>query len=185
MIRVSNGNKKIGNDTLIINMNSATDCPSKAKGLCLVHERCYAMKAERCYPQVLPYRREQEEYWDTHTSTEIARDLRDIINKKRHRIDYIRFSEAGDFKTQRDVTKLKDITRRIPNEVFYGYTARRDLNYRSLPSNMIVNGSGFNVSNSFTAVERILEEHTSCPGDCRECSLCKEARGIDISVLYH
>ena len=167
-------------------MNSATDCPSKKLGLCNIEDdKCYAMKAERCYPQVLPYRRAQEEYWDNHTSAEIARDLGDIINNKKHRIDYIRFSEAGDFKTQRDVTKLKGIARRINNLKFYGYTARRDLTYRSIPSNMIVNGSGFNVSNSFTAVERILEEHTSCPGNCRECNLCKRARGIDIKVLYH
>jgi len=185
MIKVSNGNKKIGNDTLIINMNSATDCPSRAKGLCKVADKCYAMKAERCYPQVLPYRREQESYWDDTSAEDIANDLRDIIKRKRNQIKYIRFSEAGDFKGQGDVDKMKDIASRINSLLFYGYTARNDLNYGDLPSNMIVNGSGFRVSNAFTAVPRILEEHTSCPGDCRECNLCKEARGIDIKVLYH
>ena len=185
MIKVSNGNKKIGNDTLIINICSATDCPSREKNLCKVSDRCYAMKAERCYPQVLPYRRDQEIYWETHASSEIARDLSNIIKRKRNPIHYIRFSEAGDFRRQDDVDKMKDIARRIPNIVFYGYTARNDLNYEDLPDNMIVNGSGFMVSNSFTAVPRILEEHTSCPGDCRGCNLCEQARGIDIEVLYH
>lgn len=185
MIRVSNGNKKIGNDTLIINMCSATDCPSRSKGLCQVSDRCYAMKAEKQYPAVLPYRREQEVYWGTNSSSEIARDLKGIIERKRHPIKYVRFSESGDFSAQRDVDKLKGVARNMPDVVFYGYTARRDLEYNDIPNNLIINGSGFIVSNSFTAVDRILEEHTSCPGDCRECNLCKDARGIEIKVLYH
>lgn len=185
MIKVSNGNKKIGSDTLIINMNSATDCPSRARGLCRVADKCYAMKAERCYPQVLPYRREQELYWDTHASSDISDGLKEVIRRKRNPISYIRFSEAGDFRSQWDVNKMKDIARRIPDVVFYGYTARNDLNYTDLPDNMIVNGSGFQVSNSFTAVPEILASDTRCPGNCRGCNLCKEARGIDIKVLYH
>ena len=57
------GNKKIGNDTLIFNMGSATDCPSKKLGLCRHCDKCYALKAERQYPQVRPFRDRQADYW--------------------------------------------------------------------------------------------------------------------------
>ena len=186
MIRVSNGNKKIGNDTLIININSATDCHSRALGLCNIDEgKCYALKAEKAWPQVLPYRREQELYWYTHASSEIAQALREVIERKRNPIRYIRFSEAGDFGNQWDVDKLKDISLRLPEVILYGYTARRDLSFVALPTNMVVNGSGFMVSNSFTAVREILDGEIQCPGNCRECNLCKEAKGLDIKVRYH
>lgn len=185
MIKVSNGNKKIGNDTLIINICSATDCPSREKGLCKVADRCYAMKAERCYPQVLPYRRYQETYWDLNNPKKIAEDLVKIIKNKKNKINYVRFSEAGDFRGQDDVWKMKELAKAIPNVIFYGYTARNDLVYDDIPDNMVVNGSGFMISNSFTAVPEILEGDTSCPGDCRKCDLCKHAQGHNIKVLYH
>ena len=185
-IRLSNGNKKIGKDTLIINMNSATDCPSHELGLCSIEgTKCYALKSERCYPEVLPYRRDQAMYWGTHSSSEIARDLQDVLSRKRKPIDYIRFSEAGDFERQWDVDKMKDIASRVPEVKFYGYTARKDLSFVGLPDNMVVNGSGFMVSNMFTAVKQVAEREVQCPGDCRECNLCKGARGLDIKVLYH
>ena len=166
-------------------MCSATDCPSRDKGLCQVSDRCYAMKAEKQYPAVLPYRREQKAYWDSTESQDIAKDLRDIIKRKHNDIKYIRFSESGDFESQDDVEKLKEVVSYMPGVIWYGYTARRDLEYNNIPNNLIVNGSGFVVSNSFTAVERILEEHTSCPGNCRDCDLCKQARAFEIKVLYH
>ena len=186
MIKVSNGNKKIGNDTLILNMNSATDCPSKELGLCTIEgNKCYALKSEKCYPQVLPYRREQAVYWTVTPAREIAEDLRNVLRRKRTPIRYIRFSEAGDFSRQRDVTKMKDIARRIPEVSFYGYTARRDLDFNEIPDNLAVNGSGFMVSNSFTAVHDVSESEIQCPGNCRECDLCKAANGLDIKVKYH
>ena len=186
MIKVSNGNKKIGKDTLIINMNSATDCPSRKLGLCNIDEgKCYALKAERIYPQVLPYRRKQESLWDHLMPSELAQGLNGIIKRKRNKIKYIRFSEAGDFKSQWDVDKMKNLARIIPEVSFYGYTARRDLDFSGLPDNLVVNGSGFMVSNMFTATREISDQEVHCPGDCRECGLCKEARGLDIKVLYH
>ena len=50
---------------------------------------------------------------------------------------------------------------------------------------MIKGGSGFMVSNSFTAVKDVSNDDIICPGNCRECNLCKEANGLDIKVRYH
>lgn len=186
MIKVSNGNKKIGKDTLIFNMSSATDCPSRNRGLCNIEGgKCYAMKAEKTWPQVLPYRREQGLYWSSHSSSEIAADIRAVMSRKNNPIKYVRFSEAGDFDVQLDVEKMKDVARKIPEVQFYGYTARRDLSFDNLPDNMVVNGSGFMVSNMFTALKDMATAEIQCPGDCRECDLCKGQNGLDIKVRYH
>ena len=44
------GNAKIPESTLIANLTSAENCPSRKLGLCRVEECCYARKCERIYP---------------------------------------------------------------------------------------------------------------------------------------
>lgn len=181
---VSNGNHKMGKDTLIFNMTSATDCPSRVRGLCQLSDssKCYAMKAERQYPSVLPYRRRQYDYWSTTTATFIASDLRAKLKRMGGKIKYIRFSEAGDFSTQADINKLNWIARSIPEVVFYGYTARSDLDYFDLAPNLVINGSGFMVSNEFTVNKG---SKYVCPGNCRNCDYCKVAENRTISQSIH
>jgi len=184
---ISNGNKKIGNDTLIINFTPATTCPSKQLGLCKVCSICYAMKAERMYKQVLPYRQRQEVYWDNTPVVTIAKDLQQEIALRHGRIKYIRFSEAGDFKDQTSLDKLKMLAELIKDlgVTVYGYTARKDLDFSNLPENLVINGSSFMVSNSFTAVKQPGPTDIVCPGNCRECSMCKSSKGLDIKVKVH
>ena len=71
---IKKGNKKIGTNTLIFNMCSATDCPSKKRGLCQLPDTkyCYAFGAEIRYKAVLAYRRRQEKAWDKLSATDIA-----------------------------------------------------------------------------------------------------------------
>lgn len=187
---VSQGNHKLGKDTLILNMTSATKCPSKALGLCKIPGKCYAMKAERMYPRVLPYRTKQAEYWDKNGPIKIAADLREEI--KRHtksRIKYIRIAEAGDFRTQADVTKLYIIADLLADTgvIIYGYTARKDLEFPYGPPNLVLNGSGFMLDNMFTAVDpkTMSNYQVKCAGNCRICSLCKAAGKQDIKVAMH
>jgi hypothetical protein len=179
---LSNGNRKIGNDTLIFNMTPATNCPSKKLGLCKLPEKCYAMKAERCYPQVLPYRKRQEWAWKDLTIKEFYSYVSDFIKPG---IKYFRFSESGDFRTQEDVDKMSELAELLKKDKVrvYGYTARSDLNYRNISNNIIVNGSGFMVSNSFTAT--LKPKGIVCGGNCRVCKKCKSARGLKIQVKIH
>jgi len=66
-MKFKRGNKKLGKDTLIFNMTSATNCPSKRLGLCQLKGRCeskcYALRAEKRFPAVLEYREEQAGDW--------------------------------------------------------------------------------------------------------------------------
>lgn len=187
---VSQGNHKLGKDTLILNITSATDCPSRALGLCKLPSKCYAMKAERMYKAVLPYRRRQAEYWDKNGPIKIASDLREELGRHtKVQIKYIRISEAGDFRSQEDVTKLYIIADLLANTgvIIYGYTARKDLQFPARPSNLVLNGSGFMLDNMFTPVhpKTLNNYQVTCVGNCRICNLCKANKKLDIKVGLH
>jgi hypothetical protein len=142
------------------------------------------MKAERMYKQVLPYRRKQEKYWDDNSSDIISNDISEKLSPN---IKYIRFSEAGDFKTQNDVDKMISVATSLARYhiTVYGYTARKDLNFDKAPSNMIINGSGFMVHNNFEAVKEYSGKNIQCKGNCRLCNICKHKGKVTIEVKYH
>lgn len=187
---VSRGNHKLGTDTLILNITSAADCMSRKLGLCALGTKCYAMKAERMYKAVLPYRSKQTEYWDQNHPATIAMDLwKEVSRTTKQPIKYIRISEAGDFRDQADVDKLIKIAEILGaiDVTLYGYTARKDLAFGKCPSNLIMNGSGFMIHNSFTAVPKVsLAQHkVTCAGNCRGCNLCKIRGKLAIKVGIH
>ena len=184
----TNGNRKIGKDTLIFNMNSAMDCPSEKLGLCELASKCYAKKAERIYPNVLPFRRRQEQAWKSTTAKEFAESFLSIVKSKKTKIKYFRFSESGDFDTQADVTKMVKVAKILEKNgiATYGYTARKDLNFRALRKVATVQGSGFMASNQFFPVSEFTGENPKCNGsDCSICKLCKVPMGKKIEVLIH
>lgn len=186
MVLVSNGNRKIGKDTVILNITSAHDCVSDKKGLCKISHKCYAKKAEKQYKAVLPYRRRQEVQWDTMSGQQLAEAINDLVSRKRSPVKYLRFSESGDFRAQKDVNKLIQLAENT-DLIVYGYTARSDLDFSKRPSNMIVNGSSFMVDNSFTPItkEEAPNHDLVCGGDCSVCDWCKKAGNDDIRVVIH
>jgi hypothetical protein len=199
VLEVSNGNLKIGSDTLIYNITSAEECVSRALGLCQIPDKCYARKAERLYKAVLPYRKRQTKYWDNTSAYQIAMDFNErIIHLNGYReknggelIKYIRIGESGDFRHQADVDKSFRIANHLanmqPELTIYGFTARMDLNFEKRPWNYTLNGSAFMIDNSFTVVPKDTLKffENVCAGNCRICDLCKEKKGLSIYVGIH
>jgi hypothetical protein len=203
------GNKKIGKDTLIFNMGSATHCPSKLKGLCDID--CYAKKAEVQYPAVLPARDHQEQYWLKTSASTIVNDIKKVVKSKRTPIKYVRVNEAGDLHSEACLHKLIMIAEALPDLKFYTYTHRQDLiddnTHNFMPSNLVLNTSNFKRQglNQFKAVrvetkfrsyqakakeikaelKTISKSNFNCGGDCSKCSLCKVNHSKDIFVAYH
>lgn len=188
----SKGNHKLPKSTAIINITSAHDCPAKKKGMCPVPKgKCYALKAERSFrPQCLPYRRRQTVVWDALPAWAIAAALiRHSENARTHKITKVRFSEAGDFRNQKDVNKMSEVAKilKYAGIIVYGYTARKDLDYTNVSDNMVITGSGFMVHNSFTAVpkETLNKYKHVCKMDCSICNLCAKRKGIKIYAPLH
>jgi hypothetical protein len=181
-LQYAKGNSKLGKDTMIINMGSAFDCPSRKKGLCQVPAgKCYALRAEIQYQgdasSALRHRRMQGETWNCLSAEEIAEQIKRVGG-----IKYVRFNESGDFRSQADVEKISKVADLLKGfAVVYGYTARKDLNFKTKSNNLVINGSGFMVDNEFRFVPTdkiptIPKGAPVCSGDCPNCDQCKVAR---------
>jgi hypothetical protein len=177
------GNSKLPATTAIFNMSSATDCMSRIMGLCKIADICYAMAPERMYPTCKPYRDRQSEYWSDITAEQFVADFLAARNRKRSdKPDTIRFSEAGDFRTQADVDKMERIAEILWDEgiVCYVYTARSDLYYGNVRY-LTMMFSGFTPIRppvrygTYVAVDDVEarpDNYGVCPCDCTKCRRC-------------
>jgi len=156
------GNVKVGSDTIIINMSTATDCMSLKLGFCPMGSKgiCYAMNPERRYDLVRQYRQRQAKQWECMTPTALGEALIAISNHDKS-IKFVRVNEAGEFRGPDDMEKLKKVAEYTKSKnsplIFYTYTHRIDLFKDGEDSNMgdnvIVNGSDFMIDNAFMPLE--------------------------------
>ena len=188
------GNKKLPKTTWIFNSGTATNCPSRKLGLCQCSDKCYAMKAERQYKNVLPYRQAQTEVTREVDAADFAGML--LIASKRKRVNILnkfRFNESGDFYSQKQLNWFAALCGKLKRAgiVSYGYTARTDLDLTLLIKNAFVNVSNDlnkwtdTGANRFKAVKAYTDKNLKCAGDCRICSICSKAKGKTIEVEIH
>lgn len=191
-VNIKFGNHKLPTTTAIFNITSAKDCPSRKKGMCqaILNGRCicYALRAEIQYPQVTPYRRKQEKVWDKLTAREFTRQFLNVVARRRIRTTALRLNESGDFRSQADVRKASRIADYLKPHgiVVYCYTARKDLKFKNISTNLKIHGSGFRVTGEFRFIKDIKDkpkEFGICPGNCRYCTRC--LHGLDTVILPH
>lgn len=133
------GNTKLSKKIGIFNMNAATDCPNaktredgeSETGFCQVPwNDCYAHKAEYIYKDTLDKRRLQEYLWDNIDAMTFADALLRVKERKRSAFEFVRVSEAGDFRHQGDISKWTNIARRLGDEItVYTYSASHKLDW--------------------------------------------------------
>jgi hypothetical protein len=175
------GNRKLPKTTLIWNLPADKTCPG-ATDEC--RKFCYAKKAERIYPQVLPSRELkykislQEDF-----STKIIFDL---YSKKNW--NTVRIHESGDFYSQEYFDKWVRIAKQFTNKIFYAYTKSFHLDFSKRPDNFIMIASadkpkkrlrkllinkGVNGIASVVPKDYKREKaEVICPGDCKICNYC-------------
>lgn len=185
------GNMKLPETTGIFNFTSYEECPARLSGECLIASFCYRNKAERLYPQVLPYGRRQAAYWKTVSVNTFVADFlacSHIVERRSGKpVDTLRFSEGGDFPEQSDVDKFTRVARVLKKRgIFvYGYTARKSLDFSKLMKVAVVMGSGFMLSNNFQIVDKPSGNNAVCVGNCRICGLCRVDAKRVIEVVKH
>lgn len=193
LAKVSFGNKKLPKGTMIFNIPAVSTCPFKTE---LCAKACYALKAERQYPNVLPAR----EY-----NLKLAKrfDFHDImiatINKHIRKIKIIRIHESGDFFKQSYFDSWAKIAEAFPSLKFYAYTKSFFLDFSNKPKNLVLIAS-FDSStpkdriahyeknkaffdNTFTIVDK--KAKASCIADCTKCDKCWTKTGQNITVNIH
>ena len=105
---------------------------------------CYAIKAQRVYPTVLPSRMQKlaASRLDTF-STAILKELANAKNP----FKYVRIHESGDFNSQSYIDKWTTIAKSFPQYIFYAYTKRLldfdFTNFKALSNVVLINSLHF------------------------------------------
>lgn len=194
MLKVTFGNKKLPKSTMIFNIPARGTCPGRTA---LCSDKCYALKAERMYKQVLPAR--QHNFEQSRLAT-FRPEMGKVIAKALQKIDAVRIHESGDFYNQTYLEAWYNIARDWPGITFYAYTKSFHLNFIGKPSNFVLIAS-FDQStrdvsrltyeskrkffdNTFTIIDR-QDPSASCVQDCTVCSTCWMGKGHNITVNQH
>ena len=184
----SYGNSKLPKSTLIVNLSSAENCPSRKRGLCEIENKCYARKCERIYPN---YKKKNliVEKWLNSASDKDIEDLVDAyVDEAPEKIKLLRLNEAGDFRDQKQVRQMNRIARHLKKTRgirTYTYTHRSDLDFSKADS-IVVNGSRPDVKGAVREYKCLPRRdydqmktgkgEYKCPGNCKLCNACTSNR---------
>ena len=208
ILNLSTGNKKLqANESekfLIWNIPSVTTCPYRTPEC---ERLCYARKAERLYPSVLPSRaRNLEESMKPEFSDNMIETISSFTTKKsfKGKKIYFRIHESGDFYNQKYTDDFIEIAKHFPEITFLAYTKSLEFfKDRKLPNNFSVRFSLWDDTEKeqkelnekvlkfpvFTAFPKAEIEEKSklfliCGGDCTSCKACYDSR-LDIACAIH
>ena len=196
----SYGNKKLPANTMIFNLTTAKNCPSK---LCKVAKYCYAKKGENRYVEVFLRNLRNKIMLENISLKDFMKLLELYIEYAPMKIKRIRLSEEGDFMNLKYVKIANDIAGHIKAK--YGITTTI---YTAKPydfgqfENLIVNASipqtknptryfyakdkkelkelGVNLKGEGIQHNDKVGDYFVCPCDCRLCGFCyrtKEENG--------
>lgn len=199
------GNTKLPEDTMIVNLTSAWNCPSIAAGECPFGKDCYARGTELYSKQTQERNLRMQNAYKYLTAKEILQLLEAYIESAPVRIKRIRISEDGDFPDQQTVDFCDKIAGHLKAKygiITTAYTAR-NLDYSGV-KNMLINGSNYLVKNCtryFKAIPEkrwelvpdglVLEPYDvdipkqvlntqngtfKCHCDCRKCNFCYQTK---------
>ena len=176
---MSSGNAKLPKETLIWNLPAVKTCPNSTPE-CRKH--CYALKAQKMYPNVLPFR---EKNLELSKSNEFMATIMNELSKVKHWYQ-VRIHESGDFYNQQYFNMWNVIAGLNPTKTFYAYTKNINLSLSKKFKNLILIYSddeqnvtikelkqkGFSGTARVTNNELHSKFETLCPGSCKDCDAC-------------
>jgi len=179
------GNRKLPKTTLIWNLPAIKTCPNSTEEC---RKWCYARKAERIYPQVLPFRERNLELSKRKDFVDI------IINnlKKLKNWNTLRIHESGDFYSREYFENWNDIISEFPNKIFYAYTKDKMGYLNQRHKNFILIKSddkkeytikrlkflGFNGRARVDDGRKLTKNEFLCLADCKICNYCYNDKGF-------
>lgn len=186
---ISNGNAKLKCN--IFDIPAIKTCKSCME----CHKYCYARKAEKIYPAVLPCRQRN---LDATKQSNFKTEMISLLGKKRSNI--VRLHSSGDFYSNDYIKNWFTIMESLPDKKFYAYTKRDDLFTAKIlskkPSNLtlifsldgIQQKTTSKVPKGFDKVALVSATKSNCPAqldkkvkcgvDCLKCIDKKSAKII-------
>jgi len=174
---LSRGNKKLPSSTAIFNLPAGRTCPNSTAQC---RKFCYARKAERIYPAVLPFRMRN---WDLTKQETFVALVSSELSRART-ITTVRIHESGDFYSEDYFKKWIRIAEAHPNLIFYAYTKVPRLGVFTRPKNFILllsddNKTFKNLWHQFSGAATVTLRKQQpdknwfvCPGSCKTCDYC-------------
>jgi len=104
---------------------------------------CYAIKAQKQYKGVLPYRQEVLALTKSADFVTIAVDALKHLIKTKRKIPprFVRIHQSGDFYSQEYIDKWVEIIKQVPELIFYSYSKRlKEFNFtemKKLPNSIV------------------------------------------------
>lgn len=198
------GNTKIGTDTLIVNVNHAFNCFSDKSGYCENCNQCYAKKAPSTYPNSFLYGFASEINFNRLSVEAIIKSIETLHKQelKANNIKFLRFNEAGDFKSLDLFLKANEVAKYFKtkyNIISYTYTHNKELlEYKDMIKNsyIVMNwsikaGAGFKhaiTCNKASDLAKYLKDEDNyviCKGKCFNCSYCKNKDDLRTVVFVN
>jgi len=156
------------------NLPAVSTCPNRTA---LCEATCYALKAERQYPDVQPCRARN---FSASRAGDFVADMVADITRKAPKI--FRIHESGDFYDISYFRKWVAIAEQCPGTQFFAFTKVYGLFSENRPGNLVLIASIFPDSDTselpegvatFTAVKRkAVGIGTHCAGSCDSCGIC-------------
>ena len=177
------GNAKL-NNTLVFNLPASNEVCGR------ICHNCYAIKAQRIYPNVLPYRTRMLEY--SQQPNFVSTIINDI-NSCTKPFKYIRIHESGDFYSQDYINSWIDIASSFPQYTFYAYTKRLSefdfSSFKSLPNVVLINSLHFGKLNygkpGSEPVVAFVCPATKLTRCGIECTYCQTKQAQHNGVYFH
>jgi len=129
-LTISPGNMKV--KFPIFNLPAQGTCPGSTP---MCEEACYAMKAQRQYPDA---RESRERNLKLSKTKEFIKEVNAWFKSKRKPVKYFRIHESGDFYDQEYLDKWIEIAKAQPKTKFLAYTKSFHLDFLKVPTNMII-----------------------------------------------
>ncbi|NCA80291.1 MAG: hypothetical protein EOM76_08940 [Sphingobacteriia bacterium] len=204
LIKNGNGNdrkkgEKVSKNVAVFNLGSATNCPCKEFCMYAVQGNCYALRDEKRFPDVLPYRERQHAWWNSTTMDEKLAYFDKYFSRKfKEKLIGIRFNESGDIANVSDLIAMDTIATFLKEKygVFaYTYTHNISVLYEYNCKTLVVNQSideltdvqpvkGLNIFTGTKSLNGIVKSCICKGGSCgTKCKLCTVKHGKKIFEL--
>lgn len=140
-------------------------------------------KCERIYSNYLNKNLKVEKLMSIWSETELYNLLCSYIDASSTPIKYLRLNEAGDFRSQDDITMWNNISKLLHNKYnikTYCYTCHNDLDFSQASFSVNGSRSDINCTRHFICVDNqtflsLPKGAVTCEGNCRICKLCYDS----------